>query len=99
MRRHTTKQPRGPAARATPIPAASARRTKSSILRRPPRRRVVADDQRRLADHVMRMVVMMRVDGDGVRRVAEKRAIGGMARHRLGMAAAADMMIEADDAV
>ncbi len=37
MRRHTTKQPSGPAVAATPTPATSARTKKSSSMARPPR--------------------------------------------------------------
>src|SRR5579872_2050318 len=79
MRRQTTNAPRGPAAAATPIPAASARRTKSSMI--------------------MGVVVMMRIDRETVDRRSEERAIGRVTGHRLGMAGAADMMIEAEHAV
>src|SRR5580658_1913819 len=86
MRRHTTKEPSGPATAATPRPARPARSTKSSML---------ADLFRR----VVAVVVAMSVKREGVDGHAEQGAIGGIAAHRLGMAAAADMVIEADDAV
>src|SRR6266851_307500 len=86
MRRHTTNEPSGPATAATPSPASTARSTKSSMMRR------------RLGG-VVAMIMMVGVDGEAVDRRAEQRAIGGVASHRIGMPAAADMVVEADHAV
>src|SRR5579864_7940099 len=86
MRRHTTKEPSGPATRATPIPASSARSRKSSM-------------GLDLAGDVMAVIMRMGVEREALDRGAEKRAVGGIARHRLRVPAAADMVIEADDAV
>src|SRR6185437_4101762 len=95
MRRHTTKDPSGPATTATPIPASSARSTKSSMAGRHLRGLVVG----LMVLVIVRMVMVVGVDGEAVDRRAEERAIGGIAAHRVGMATAADVMIEADDAV
>src|ERR1700730_13286883 len=86
MRRHTTNEPSGPATAATPSPASMARSTKSST-------------GLDLLDGIVTVVVAMRVESKAVDRRAEQGAIGGIARHRRGMAAAADVMVEADDTV
>src|SRR5712671_3809596 len=85
MRRHTTNEPSGPATAATPSPASTARSTKSSMMRR--------------LGGVVAMIMMVGVDGEAVDRRAEQRTIGGVASHRIGMPAAADMVVEADHAV
>src|SRR5215472_11471577 len=84
MRRHTTKAPSGPATMATPIPARAARSTKSGIARH-------------LFREVMPVVVVMRIEREALDRGPKEGAIGGIAAHRLGMAAAADVVVEADD--
>src|SRR5579883_3681427 len=89
MRRHTTKEPRGPATAATPRPAKTARQRKSSMPMR----------LRRRDGTVMAVVMVVRIEREAIDRAAEERAISGIAAHHLGQAAAADMMIEADDMV
>src|SRR5579883_972520 len=83
MRRHTTKEPRGPATAATPRPAKTARQRKSSMPMR----------LRRRDGTVMAVVMVARIEREAIDRAAEERAISGIAAHHLGQAAAADMMI------
>src|SRR6185437_1962239 len=88
------KEPSGPATSATPSPASTARTMKSSMAGRRFGGVAVV-----MVLVIVGMVVVVGVDGEAVDRRAEERAIGGIAAHRVGMATAADVMIEADDAV
>src|SRR6185437_10965404 len=94
MRRHTMNEPSGPATSATPSPASTARTMKSSMARCRLGGLVVV-----MVLVVVRLIVAMGVDGEAVDRCTEERTIGGITAHGVGMAVAADMVVEADDAV
>ena len=106
MRCQTTKQPSGAATAASPRLATSARRKNGSnttCLRAPDLRRVVrriAMRRMRHAGEVVAVIVMVTIDGEGARRLgAEQPPVGRMLGHRLRHARAADVMVEADDAI
>src|SRR5690242_7271366 len=94
MRRHTIKEPSGPATSATPSPTSTARTMKLSMAGCRFRGFGVV-----MVRVIVGMIVMVRVHGEAVNRRAEERTIGGIAADRIGMAATADMVVEADDAV
>src|SRR6185437_13479163 len=89
MRRHTMKAPSGPATTATPQPATSARKKSSSMMRG-----LVV-----VGDGVVAVVMMMRIKREALDRRAKKGAVGRIAAHFRRRAAAADMVVEAKDAV
>src|SRR6056297_641083 len=90
MRRHTTKQPKGPAAMATINPAKSARSRKSSSMGVPS------------SVMVMFVIVVMFVlvkRQRAARTVAKERAIFRRVAHHMRRARAADMPVQANHAV
>src|SRR3546814_302917 len=99
MRRHTMKQPSGPATSATPMPPTRARVKKSSSIAGLPVRVVMVVV---MVGHYatviqVSVVVVVAVDRQrGCRLAAEEGAVFRALGHRLGRAGAADVAVQAD---
>src|SRR5262249_10334817 len=101
MRRQTTKQPSGAATSARPRPANSARSKNGSATSiTPVRTSARRHDRVRIAGEIVPMIVLMLIEAQGARGLGPKQArifrvLGDRPRH----ARAADVAIEADDAI